>query len=257
MKPAVSVDQVWKSFRLYQERNQYLKVAALRGRRARYEEFWALRNVSFEVQEGESLGLVGNNGSGKSTLLKTLSGILVADRGSIATHGRLSSLLELGAGFHPELSGRENVYLNGAVLGLKRKEITALLTEIVEFAELEKFIDMPVKNYSNGMYIRLGFSVAVHVDPEILILDEVLSVGDEDFQKKSRERIERFKEEGRTILFVSHDLESVTGLCDSAIWIFEGEVKSVGSAQEVVNRYRAHETSIFSSPPDTAPPDDA
>ena len=147
-------------------------------------------------------------------------------------HGRLSSLLELGAGFHPELSGRENVYLNGAVLGLKRKEINALLTDIVEFAELEKFIDVPVKNYSNGMYIRLGFSVAVHVDPEILILDEVLSVGDESFQRKSRQRIERFKEEGRTILFVSHDLESVAGLCDSAIWIFEGEVKSVGSAQE-------------------------
>ena len=126
----------------------------------------------------------------------------------------------------------------------------------MEFAELEKFIDVPVKNYSNGMYIRLGFSVAVHVDPEILILDEVLSVGDESFQKKSRQRIERFKEEGRTILFVSHDLESVAGLCDSAIWILEGEVKSVGSAQEVVNRYRAHETSIYSSPPDTASNDD-
>ena len=252
MTTAISVDQVWKSFRLYHERNQYLKAAALRGRRARYEEFWALRNISFEVQEGESVGLVGNNGSGKSTLLKTLSGILVADKGLITTHGRLSSLLELGAGFHPELSGRENVYLNGAVLGLKRKEINALLTDIVEFAELEKFIDVPVKNYSNGMYIRLGFSVAVHVDPEILILDEVLSVGDESFQKKSRERIERFKEEGRTILFVSHDLESVAGLCDSAIWILDGEVKSVGPSQEVVDSYRAHETSIFSSPSDNA-----
>ena len=256
MKTAISVDQVWKSFRLYHERNQYLKAAALRGRRARYEEFWALRNISFEVQEGESVGIVGNNGSGKSTLLKTLSGILVADKGSITTHGRLSSLLELGAGFHPELSGRENVYLNGAVLGLKRKEINALLTDIVEFAELEKFIDVPVKNYSNGMYIRLGFSVAVHVDPEILILDEVLSVGDESFQKKSRERIERFKEEGRTILFVSHDLESVAGLCDSAIWILEGEVMSVGPSQEVVDSYSVHETSISSSPPDKASGDD-
>ena len=146
--------------------------------------------------------------------------------------------------------------MNGAVLGLKRKEITALLAEIVEFAELEKFIDVPVKNYSNGMYIRLGFSVAVHVDPEILILDEVLSVGDESFQKKSRQRIERFKEEGRTVLFVSHDLESVAGLCDSAIWILEGEVMSVGPSQEVVDSYSVHETSTSSPPPDKASGDD-
>ena len=170
------------------------------------------------------------------------------------THGRLSSLLELGAGFHPELSGRENVYLNGAVLGLKRKNYCSTDGNcgVRRTREVHRHTG---EKLSNGMYIRLGFSVAVHVDPEILILDEVLSVGDEDFQKKSRERIERFQEEGRTILFVSHDLESVA--VDSAIWIFEGEVKSVGSAQEVVNRYRAHETSIFSSPPDTASDDDA
>jgi len=256
MTTAISVNHVWKSFRLYHERNQYLKAAALRGRRARYEEFWALQDISFEVQAGESFGVVGSNGSGKSTLLKILSGVLVADKGSIARHGRLSSLLELGAGFHPELSGRENIYLNGAVLGLKRKEINALLTNIVEFAELEKFIDLPVKNYSNGMYIRLGFSVAVHVDPEILILDEVLAVGDESFQKKSRQRIERFKEEGRTILFVSHDLESVAGLCDSAIWILEGKVKSSGPAREVVDRYSVYETSILSSTSDEEHSDD-
>jgi len=175
---SVVVDGLWKNFRLYHERNQFLKAAILRGRRARYEEFWALRDLSFEVPTGQTFGVIGSNGSGKSTLLKCLAGILVPDRGQVTTHGRVSALLELGAGFHPELSGRENVFLNGAILGLKKDEITARFDDIVEFAGLADFIDTPVKNYSSGMFVRLGFAVAANVEPDVLLTDEVLSVGD-------------------------------------------------------------------------------
>ncbi|MGA0922815.1 MAG: ABC transporter ATP-binding protein, partial [Ilumatobacteraceae bacterium] len=188
--PAVAVHDLWKSFRLYHERNQFLKAAILRGRRARYEEFWALKDVSFEVPVGTTFGVIGSNGSGKSTLLKCLAGILVPERGSVEISGRISALLELGAGFHPELSGRENVFLNGAILGLSKKEIAARFDSIVDFAGLEDFIDTPVKNYSSGMFVRLGFAVAAHVEPEVLLVDEVLSVGDEAFQRKSAEKIE-------------------------------------------------------------------
>ena len=184
---AVQAESLWKNFRLYHERNQFLKAAILRGRRARYEEFWALKDVSFEVPTGTTFGVIGHNGSGKSTLLKTLTGILVPDRGSVKTVGRVSALPELGAGFHPELSGRENVFLNGAILGLKRKEIEQRFDDIVEFAGLEQFIDSPVKNYSSGMFVRLGFAVAANVEPDVLLIDEVLSVGDENFQRKRRE----------------------------------------------------------------------
>ncbi|MGA0355814.1 MAG: ABC transporter ATP-binding protein, partial [Ilumatobacteraceae bacterium] len=190
--PAVAVHDLWKSFRLYHERNQFLKAAILRGRRARYEEFWALKDVSFEVPVGTTFGVIGSNGSGKSTLLKCLAGILVPERGSVEISGRISALLELGAGFHPELSGRENVFLNGAILGLSKKEIAARFDSIVDFAGLEDFIDTPVKNYSSGMFVRLGFAVAAHVEPEVLLVDEVLSVGDEAFQRKSAEKIEQF-----------------------------------------------------------------
>ncbi|MFZ8877408.1 MAG: ABC transporter ATP-binding protein, partial [Ilumatobacteraceae bacterium] len=171
--PAVAVHDLWKSFRLYHERNQFLKAAILRGRRARYEEFWALKDVSFEVPVGTTFGVIGSNGSGKSTLLKCLAGILVPERGSVEISGRISALLELGAGFHPELSGRENVFLNGAILGLSKKEIAARFDSIVDFAGLEDFIDTPVKNYSSGMFVRLGFAVAAHVEPEVLLVDEV------------------------------------------------------------------------------------
>ncbi|MGA1062448.1 MAG: ABC transporter ATP-binding protein, partial [Ilumatobacteraceae bacterium] len=188
--PAVAVHDLWKSFRLYHERNQFLKAAILRGRRARYEEFWALKDVSFEVPVGTTFGVIGSNGSGKSTLLKCLAGILVPERGSVEISGRISALLELGAGFHPELSGRENVFLNGAILGLSKKEIAARFDSIVDFAGLEDFIDTPVKNYSSGMFVRLGFAVAAHVEPEVLLVDEVLSVGDAAFQRKSAEKIE-------------------------------------------------------------------
>ncbi len=237
-EPAVVVSDLWKNFRLYHERNQYLKAAILRGRRARYEEFWALKGLSFEVPTGTTFGVIGSNGSGKSTLLKCLSGILTPDKGSVKINGRVSALLELGAGFHPELSGRENVFLNGAILGLTRKEITDRFDDIVEFAGLERFIDTPVKNYSSGMFVRLGFAVAAHVEPEVLLVDEVLSVGDENFQRKSAERIEQFRREGRTIVFVSHGLTQVEQLCESVAWIDKGELKTIGPAGDVISAYQ-------------------
>jgi ABC-type polysaccharide/polyol phosphate transport system ATPase subunit len=235
---SVVVNGLWKNFRLYHERNQFLKAAILRGRRARYEEFWALRDLSFEVPTGQTFGVIGSNGSGKSTLLKCLAGILVPDRGQVTTHGRVSALLELGAGFHPELSGRENVFLNGAILGLKKDEITARFDDIVDFAGLADFIDTPVKNYSSGMFVRLGFAVAANVEPDVLLIDEVLSVGDEAFQRKSAERIERFRREGRTIVFVSHGLGQVEQLCEQVAWIDHGELKVVGPAADVISAYR-------------------
>ena len=235
---AVRADGLWKNFRLYHERNQFLKAAILRGRRARYEEFWALKDVSFEVPTGSTFGVIGHNGSGKSTLLKTLTGILVPDKGSVSVQGRVSALLELGAGFHPELSGRENVFLNGAILGLKKREIEKRFDDIVEFAGLEQFIDSPVKNYSSGMFVRLGFAVAVNVDPDVLLLDEVLSVGDESFQRKSAERIEQFRRDGRTIVLVSHGLGSMEQLCESAAWLDHGVIKAVGPSADVISEYR-------------------
>jgi len=235
---AVAVRDLWKSFRLYHERNQFLKAAILRGRRARYEEFWALKDVSFEVPVGTTFGVIGSNGSGKSTLLKCLAGILVPERGEVEISGRISALLELGAGFHPELSGRENVFLNGAILGLSKKEIAARFDSIVDFAGLEDFIDSPVKNYSSGMFVRLGFAVAAHVEPEVLLVDEVLSVGDEAFQRKSAEKIEQFRREGRTIVFVSHGLSQVEQLCETVAWIDHGDLKLVGPAGDVISAYR-------------------
>ena len=184
---AVSVENVWKYFRLYHEKNQYLKSTLLRGRRARYDEFWALKGVDFEIPFGSTFGIIGSNGSGKSTLLKCLAGILSPDKGSVSCNGRMAALLELGAGFHPDLSGRENIYLNGAILGMTRSEIDRKLEEIIDFSGLEKFVDTPVKNYSSGMVVRLGFAVATNVDPEILIIDEVLAVGDESFQHRCLE----------------------------------------------------------------------
>lgn len=235
---AVEVRDLWKSYRLYHERNQYLKAAILRGRRARYEEFWALKGLSIDIPSGMTLGVIGSNGSGKSTFLKCLTGILTPERGEVKVHGRVSALLELGAGFHPELSGRENVFLNGAILGLTRREILKRFDAIVEFAGLEDFIDSPVKNYSSGMYVRLGFAVAAHVEPEILLIDEVLAVGDESFQRKCAERIEEFRREGRTIVFVSHGLNLVEQLCESVAWIDHGELKQVGPAGVVISAYQ-------------------
>jgi ABC-2 type transport system ATP-binding protein len=234
---AVEVNGVSKRFRLYHERNQSLKAAFMRGRRAKYDEFWALRDVSFEVSAGKTYGLIGHNGSGKSTLLKCMAGILVPDKGSLQTRGKVSALLELGAGFHPELSGRDNVYLNGSILGMSKKQIDAQFDEIVHFAGLEQFIDTPVKNYSSGMYVRLGFSVAINVDPEILMVDEVLAVGDEAFQRKCMEKFKQFRDEGRTVVIVSHALGTMRTMCDEVAWLDHGELVGVGKPSELVDEY--------------------
>jgi ABC-2 type transport system ATP-binding protein len=234
---AVAAESVWKNFRLYHERNRYIKAAILRGRRARYEEFWALQDVSFEVPHGSTFGIIGSNGSGKSTMLKCLAGILFPNQGRVVVNGRLAALLELGAGFHPELSGRENIYLNGAILSMSRREITKKYDEIVEFAGLEKFIDTPVKNFSSGMTVRLGFAIAAHVDPEILLIDEVLSVGDQAFQRKSLEKIEEFRRDGRTIIFVSHGLTQVQQLCTEVAWLEKGQLRQIGPVNEVIAAY--------------------
>ena len=235
--PAISVDGVWKNFRLYHERNRYIKAAMLRGRRARFEEFWALQNVTLDVPHGATVGVIGSNGSGKTTLLKCLTGIYTPERGSITIDGNIAALLELGAGFHAELSGTENIYLNGSILGMSKKEIDAKFDSIVEFAGLEQFIDTPVKNFSSGMVVRLGFSIATHVEPEVLLIDEILAVGDQAFQRKSTEKIEQFRREGRTILVVSHSLGLVQQLCDTVVWLDKGSVKMVGAANEVISAY--------------------
>ena len=234
---AVTVENVWKYFRLYHEKNQYLKSTLLRGRRARYDEFWALKDVDFEIPFGSTFGIIGSNGSGKSTLLKCLAGILSPDKGSVSCNGRMAALLELGAGFHPDLSGRENIYLNGAILGMTRSEIDRKLEEIIDFSGLDKFVDTPVKNYSSGMVVRLGFAIATNVDPEILIIDEVLAVGDESFQHRCHEKIETFRQEGRTIILVSHGLMQVAQLCSTVAWLEKGVIQEIGPSYEVIGKY--------------------
>lgn len=236
-EPAVEVVDVSKRFRLVKERNDSLKVAIMRGRRTIAEDFWAVRDVSFEVKQGTTFGLIGENGSGKSTLLKCLTKILKPDKGRIEVRGKMSALLELGAGFHQELTGRENVYLNGAILGLSRRELKRRFDEIVDFAGIEKFIDEPVKNYSSGMYVRLGFSVAINVDPDVLLVDEVLAVGDESFQRKCSEKFASLKSEGKTIVLVSHGMEQVHNLCDEVAWLEHGRLRLVGPARQVVSAY--------------------
>jgi ABC-2 type transport system ATP-binding protein len=235
--PAILVESVSKNFRLYRERNRYIKSAVLRGRRARYEEFWALDDVSFSVDHGSTVGIVGSNGSGKSTMLKCLTGIYRPDKGKITMNGSVAALLELGAGFHPELSGRENIFLNAAILGMSKRDVEKNFDSIVEFAGLERFIDTPVKNFSSGMTVRLGFSIATHVEPEILLIDEVLSVGDQAFQRKSSEKIEQFRRDGRTIVVVSHSLGAVQQLCKEVIWLEKGKMKMRGAAADVIAHY--------------------
>lgn len=201
------------------------------------EDFYALNDISFEVKTGERVGIIGANGAGKSTLLKILSRITEPTHGRITIRGRVSSLLEVGTGFHPELTGRENIYLNGAILGMPRSEIRKKFEEIVAFSEVERFLDTPVKHYSSGMYVRLAFSVSAHLDPEVLILDEVLAVGDARFQKKCMNKMRRFSEEGRTVLFVSHAASAISQFCSSAIYLERGQIKRMGVAQEVVDEY--------------------
>ncbi|MCH2427653.1 MAG: ABC transporter ATP-binding protein [Acidimicrobiales bacterium] len=234
---AVALDGLGKKFRLTHDRNWTLKATVLAGHRTRYEEFWALRGLDLEIPHGSTFGIIGGNGSGKSTLLKLLAGILRPDEGTAEVDGRLSALLELGAGFHPELTGRENVYLNGAILGFTSREIRRRFDDIVGFAELDRFIDEPVRNYSSGMYVRLGFSVAIHVEPDILLVDEVLAVGDHAFQKRCLDRFAQLKAEGRTIILVSHDLDMVGWLCEQTAWIQQGTLQAVGPSPEVIDRF--------------------
>ncbi|MFN3372581.1 MAG: ABC transporter ATP-binding protein [Chloroflexus sp.] len=203
------------------------------------EAFWAVRDVSFAVEEGQSIGLVGHNGAGKSTILKLMTRVLEPTSGRVTTRGRIAALLELGSGFHPELSGRENVFLYGSLMGFSRKEMQRKLPEIIEFSEIGPFLDTEVKHYSSGMYTRLAFAVATAVDPDILITDEVLAVGDEAFQRKCIDRIYGFRRAGKTIVFVSHALEVVRSLCDTAVWLDHGEMKAYGPAHEVVDAYLA------------------
>jgi lipopolysaccharide transport system ATP-binding protein len=241
MTPIIEFENVSKRFVLNREQQDTIqgRFAKILRRKPPGEEFWALRDVSFSVKRGESLGLVGHNGAGKSTALKLMTRILEPTSGRVSMNGRVAALLELGSGFHPDLSGRENVFLNGSLLGFSRREMRAKLPEIVEFAEIGDFIDMEVKHYSSGMYTRLAFAVATAVDPEILITDEVLAVGDEAFQRKCMDRIYRFRQQGKTIIFVSHALEVVRTLCDHAVWLDRGKARASGNAGEVIDAYLA------------------
>jgi len=233
----ITVEDVSKLYRLYHERNQSLKAALMRRARVRYEEFWALRDVSFEVPDGSTFALIGENGSGKSTMLKCIARILRPEKGRIETRGKISALLELGAGFHPELTGRENIFLNASILGLSKKQVTQRFDEIVGFAGLEHFIDTPVKNYSSGMYVRLGFSVAINVDPDILLIDEVLAVGDTEFQRRCVEKVDEFRQSGKTVVIVSHAVNSIRNLADSVGWLEHGVLRRLGKSNEVIDDY--------------------
>lgn len=235
----LEVKNVSKRFRIYHEKHETLKEAVLFRRRATYEELWVLRDISFDVAAGETLGIIGENGSGKSTLLKIFAGILHPEKGEISVNGKVSALLELGAGFHPDLTGRENIYLNGAILQLSKREIDQRFDEIVSFSELQNFIDQPVKSYSSGMYARLGFAIAVNVNPDILLIDEVLAVGDQFFQSKCYEKINQFQRNGKTIVFVSHDLDAVEKICDRVIFLREGSIVDEGISSKVIRSYRA------------------
>jgi len=235
----LSLKQVSKRYRIRHESETagswLSKVASLK----RKEDFWALKDISFEVPRGQALGIIGHNGAGKSTILKLLSRITTPSAGEIMINGRLSALIEVGSGFHPELTGRENIYLNGSILGMMRREITEKLDSIVSFAELRQFIDTPVKRYSSGMYVRLGFSIAAHLNPDILLLDEVLAVGDAAFQEKCIERITQLQKSGTTIVFISHDLRAVQKLCDRVILLRKGRIEADGDPEETIALYQS------------------
>ena len=254
MTAAIDVAGVSKRFRLYHERYTSLKERVIHFGRIPHEPFMALEDIDFEVEQGATVGLLGHNGSGKSTLLKCIAGILQPTTGEIITRGRVAALLELGAGFNHELTGRENVYMNASILGLSKRETEKIFDEIVAFAELEKFIDMQVRHYSSGMYVRLGFAVAVNVDPDILLVDEVLSVGDEAFQRKCLDRVAKFQREGRTILFVTHAADLVRQICDRAIVLDHGRMVIDAAPGEAVRAFR--ETLQYASVAEEVPPSD-
>jgi len=234
---AVHVDHVTKSFRMYHERNQSLKSTVMRRKTSVHEDFLALKDVTFDVPSGSTFGLIGSNGSGKSTLLKCLANIYYPNQGSITHNGKLAAMLEVGSGFHAELSGRENVFLNGSILGMSRKEITRKFEEIVDFSGVEQFIDQPVKNYSSGMYVRLGFAIAINVQPDILVVDEVLAVGDQEFQEKCYSKFNDLKHSGKTVILVSHSMDVVDSMCDRVAWLSHGMLQEVGEASTTIASY--------------------
>lgn len=235
--PAISIQNVSKKFVMRADRASSIKEAFLRRGRSEAREFWALQGVSFDIPKGSFYGIIGHNGSGKSTLLRLIAGIHKPTTGAITTDGQISALLELGSGFHPDLTGRENVFLNGAMLGLPRKQMARALDEITEFSGIGDFIDAPVKVYSSGMHVRLGFAIAVHVEPEILLVDEVLAVGDEAFQRKCFDHIYALRRRGTTIVLVSHDASTMESLCDEVAWLDHGELQSVGEASPTIEAY--------------------
>ena len=234
----IRIRDLWEVFRVYHSRPMGVKERLTRSQKVVYEDFWALKGVSFSLEPGESLAVIGPNGSGKSTLLKCLAGTLVPDRGSVEIGGKVAGLLELGAGFHPDLTGKENIYLNGSILGMKRREIDDLYERIVEFSGVSEFIDNPVRNFSSGMYVRLGFAIAIQVDPDVLLLDEILAVGDAEFQARCFEKLHETRRRGRTVLLVTHDTQSAMRMCERAILLDQGRVIAEGACRDVVALYQ-------------------
>lgn len=239
--PAVQFKSVSKSYRI--SRYKYSTIAEKIGniltKKSSQEKFWAIRGLSFKVDSGTTLGIIGKNGSGKSTILKLISKIIYPDSGSVKTKGRIGAFIELGAGLHPELTGRENIFLYGSILGMKKREIVERFESIVDFAEIHKFLDVPIKRYSSGMYSRLGFSVCAFCDPDILLVDEVLAVGDTNFQSKCLSKMQAFAKSDKTVIFVSHDLEAIAKICTKVILLDHGRVKQVGGAKNVIKTYLA------------------
>lgn len=233
----ILVEDVYKTFNVYMDKANTIKEKLMFFRRNKKEKREVLKGINLRIKKGETVALIGVNGSGKSTLLKLMTKIIYPNKGKITTNGKLTSLLELGAGFHPDFSGRENIYFNASIFGLTRKEIDERIDSIIEFSELGSYIDNPVRTYSSGMYMRLAFSVAINVNADILLIDEILSVGDQHFQEKCFNKMRELKEQGKTMVFVTHSMESVKNLCDRAVWLYEGKIRMDGNTEEVVNEY--------------------
>ena len=234
---AIRVENIYKGFKVYFDKGQSFKEKILFKNRRKYETRAVLKGINFSVEQGEAMGIIGENGCGKSTMLKLMTRIIYPDKGRILIQGRVSSLIELGAGFHPDMSGRENIFINAAIFGLSKKEIDNRLNDIISFSELEEFIDNPVRTYSSGMYMRLAFSVAINVNADVLLIDEILSVGDANFQTKCRNKLNDLKHEGVTIVIVSHDLGTIQTFCDKAIWIRDGVAEKYGVPDSVIDTY--------------------